>query len=51
VTIGLQLETVAHEANITLHKSQASIDMASLCRTAEQCFLHKSCYFIPHYLG
>jgi hypothetical protein len=50
VTIGLQLETLAHEANITLHKSQASIDMASLCRTAEQC-LHKSSYFIPHYLG
>ncbi len=49
VTIGLQLETLKHEANITLHKSQASIDMASLCRTAEQC-LHKSAQFIPYYL-
>jgi hypothetical protein len=49
VTIGLQLETLSHAANITLYKSQASIDMASLCRTAEQC-LHKSSHFIPYYL-
>jgi hypothetical protein len=49
VTIGLQLETLHHAANITLYKSQASIDMASLCRTAEQC-LHKSSHFIPYYL-
>ncbi|MCK5810527.1 MAG: hypothetical protein KAH00_05530 [Cocleimonas sp.] len=50
VTIGLQLETLKDEANITLHKSQAAIDMASLCRTAEQC-LHKSAQFIPQYLA
>ncbi|MCK5896272.1 MAG: hypothetical protein KAG20_05675 [Cocleimonas sp.] len=49
VTIGLQLETLADEVNIILYKSQVGIDMASLCRTAEQC-LHKITHFIPYYL-
>ncbi|MCK5918203.1 MAG: hypothetical protein KAG34_07245, partial [Cocleimonas sp.] len=49
ITVGLQLETLEDEANITLYKSNASIDLASICRTAEQC-LHKSSHFIPHYL-
>lgn len=49
VTLGLQIETPSYLDNVTLYKTKKSIDMASLCRTAEQC-LHKTSYFIPHYL-
>ncbi|RTZ67204.1 MAG: hypothetical protein DSZ29_01215 [Aquificaceae bacterium] len=50
VTMGLQIETLSGTPNITLYQSNTSVDMASLCRTAEQC-LHKTSYFIPHYLN
>ncbi len=50
VTIGLQIETLSNTPNITLYQSNSSVDMASICRTAERC-LHKTSYFIPHYLN
>ncbi len=50
VTMGLQIETLSGKPNITLYQSNSSVDMASLCRTAEQC-LHKTAFFIPHYLN
>ena len=49
VSLGLQIETRSDQSNITVLESQASIEIASLCRTAEQC-LHKTAQFIPRYL-
>lgn len=49
IELGLQVEKPSNKENIMLYQSTTSIDMASLCRTAEQC-LHKTSFFIPHYL-